>query len=75
MTTLHLHAQVSVGEFRLQIAADLPAGLVLAVVGPNGAGKTTLLRAVAGLAPVDEGSIRLGDAVLDDAEQGVYVPV
>ena len=75
MTTLHLDANVRVGEFRLQIAADVPAGLVLAVVGPNGAGKTTLLRAVAGLAPVEEGSIRLGDAVLDDAAQGVYVPV
>ena len=44
------------------------------MLGPNGAGKTTLLRALAGLTAVSEGSIRLGDLVLDDAATGTFVP-
>jgi len=36
------------------------AGSRTVLVGPSGAGKTTLLRAVAGLAPLDAGEIRLG---------------
>jgi branched-chain amino acid transport system ATP-binding protein len=34
---------------------------ITAVIGPNGAGKSTLLKAVAGLAPVTAGAIRLAD--------------
>ena len=75
MTTLHVDAKVCVGEFTLQIAADIPAGQVLGIVGPNGAGKTTLLRAVAGLTPIDHGNIRLGPHVLDDAVANMFVPV
>jgi len=37
-----------------------------ALVGPSGAGKTTLLRAVAGLAPLDAGEIRVGARSLKD---------
>ncbi len=33
-------------------------GDVVAVIGPNGAGKSTLLRVLAGLVPLDRGSIR-----------------
>ena len=44
------------------------------LVGPNGAGKSSLLRAVAGLAPIDAGTIRLDGAVLDDPGAGVFVP-
>jgi ABC-type Fe3+/spermidine/putrescine transport system ATPase subunit len=39
----------------------VPAGARASLVGPSGAGKTTLLRAIAGLTPVSEGRIRLGD--------------
>lgn len=37
----------------------VPAGSRVALVGANGAGKSTLLKAVAGLLPVVEGSIRV----------------
>ncbi len=35
------------------------AGEVVAVVGPSGSGKTTLLNAITGVAPADEGEVRL----------------
>ena len=38
------------------------AGAVVGLVGPNGSGKTTLLGAVAGLVPIDAGSIRVAGA-------------
>jgi ABC-type Fe3+/spermidine/putrescine transport system ATPase subunit len=41
------------------------AGSRTALVGPSGAGKTTLLRAIAGLAPLDAGEIRIGARPLD----------
>lgn len=36
---------------------DLPCGACVALVGPNGAGKTTLLKALAGLLPLETGTI------------------
>ncbi len=36
------------------------SGELIALLGPSGSGKTTLLRAIAGLLPVDSGSIHFG---------------
>ena len=36
---------------------DLYAGSVLGLVGPNGAGKTTLLRMMAGVLPIQKGTV------------------
>lgn len=41
------------------ISLEVPRGERLAILGPSGVGKTTLLRAVAGLAPVSAGSVRI----------------
>ena len=50
------------GVFSLNLT--LPKGEILGLVGPNGAGKTTLLRLLAGVLPLDSGTIRLnGDAL------------
>jgi len=38
-------------------------GEIMGLIGRNGAGKTTLLRAIAGIYPADEGSVRVGGAV------------
>jgi ABC-type multidrug transport system ATPase subunit len=39
------------------VVFDVRAGEILGLIGPNGSGKTTLLEAVAGLLPVDAGSV------------------
>jgi iron(III) transport system ATP-binding protein len=43
----------------------------LVLLGPSGCGKTTLLRVVAGLQPVDSGTVRLGDEVVSGP--GIHV--
>ncbi|KJV10224.1 hypothetical protein VZ95_06395 [Elstera litoralis] len=44
--------------------APCAPGASIALIGPNAAGKSTLLKAIAGLVPVQRGSIRLGDTRL-----------
>jgi multiple sugar transport system ATP-binding protein len=44
----------------------VPDGKLVVLVGPSGCGKTTALRLVAGLEELTEGSIRMGNRVLDD---------
>ena len=52
-------------SFRLEdISFSLPYGAVLGFVGENGAGKTTLLKALAGLLPIQSGSVKLRDATI-----------
>jgi branched-chain amino acid transport system ATP-binding protein len=41
------------------VSLVVPAGSVVALLGPNGAGKSTLLRAISGLLPIGEGSLRV----------------
>ena len=41
------------------VDVDVAAGEIVGVIGPNGAGKSTLLRALAGLAPLDRGTVTL----------------
>jgi thiamine transport system ATP-binding protein len=47
-----------------RVTLDVASGATLAVLGPSGSGKTTLLRAVAGLQPLDAGTIRWDGADL-----------
>jgi iron complex transport system ATP-binding protein len=52
----------------------IPAGGRTAVIGPNGSGKSTLLSLIAGLIPLDDGSIRvLGTTPTAAREQVAYV--
>lgn len=41
-----------------QVNVSVPAGRLLSIEGSNGSGKTTLLRAICGLTPPDQGTIR-----------------
>jgi iron(III) transport system ATP-binding protein len=40
------------------------AGEMLVLLGPSGCGKTTMLRCIAGLEPITQGSIRVGDELV-----------
>jgi len=41
------------------LSFDVRAGEILGLVGPNGAGKTTALRSIAGILPIQEGTVRV----------------
>lgn len=63
------------GERRIvgPVSFDLSETQSLAVRGPNGAGKSTLLRALAGLLPVESGTIDLtGQEIDDDTPRGEH---
>ena len=66
--TLALDCTVTRGSFSLAIRAAIEPGSVVAILGPNGAGKSTLVRAIAGLHPIDSGSISLNGRIVDDGE-------
>ena len=59
--------------FRLDVSLSIPSGRTVAVLGPNGAGKTTLVEALAGLVPLDRGSVTLGGRILDAPGEDVFV--
>jgi molybdate transport system ATP-binding protein len=70
---LTVAATVQRGEFRLDVDITVEPGEVLGVIGPNGSGKTTLLRALAGLTPITNGRVSLGDQVFDSTQPAVFL--
>ena len=62
------------GDRQLAVECEVQPGETLAVVGPNGAGKTTLLHAIAGLLPIDQGSIGTTTRTWDAPAQNVCLP-
>ncbi|MBI4405503.1 MAG: ABC transporter ATP-binding protein [Deltaproteobacteria bacterium] len=53
--------------FTLNIhSLEVCPGEILGIVGKSGSGKSTLFHAVAGFLPVESGSIRLNDVILND---------
>ncbi|MGB3967905.1 MAG: ATP-binding cassette domain-containing protein, partial [Planctomycetota bacterium] len=70
---LVLDVRLQRGALNLDVQLTVPAGETVALVGPNGAGKSTLLAAIAGLLPLANGRIALGDEVFD-AGDGAPVP-
>jgi molybdate transport system ATP-binding protein len=71
---LDAHLVVGRGGFRLDVRLTIGAGEVVALLGPNGAGKTTALRALAGLAPLHSGHIRLAGRDLDRPDRRLWTP-
>lgn len=76
-----LHAFYGRSHILQGVTLCVEAGEVVALLGRNGSGKTTTFRAIVGLMPRTEGSVRLGDRTLSGksthyiARSGVaYVP-
>jgi molybdate transport system ATP-binding protein len=72
MEKLELSIRVPLRSFDVELALDVPPG-VLALVGPSGAGKSTILRAIAGLLRPSDGRIALGPAVWFDSERKIHL--
>lgn len=66
--------RLSLANFTLEVNAVL-TGRVTAVFGASGAGKTSLLEIIAGLRRPAAGMVRVGEAVLTDADNRTFVPV
>jgi molybdate transport system ATP-binding protein len=71
--TLRARVRADVGDLHLECNLAVEANMTVAVLGPNGAGKTSLLRAIAGLIPIDDGRIDIGDSVFEDTATGVWM--
>ncbi len=56
------------------VTLDLPSGEIGCLVGPSGCGKTSLLRAIAGFAPVADGSIAIGERTVTMAGERALPP-
>jgi molybdate transport system ATP-binding protein len=65
----------TVHQGRLILDIDIiAADEVIAISGVNGIGKTTFLRVLAGLLPLDTGTLVVNEKVLDDVDNRVFVP-
>ncbi len=53
------------------ISLSIASGEILSIVGPSGCGKTTMLRAVAGLIPPAEGTVRIDGEQVSKTPDGV----
>lgn len=53
------------------VTLDVTPTEILALVGPSGCGKSTLLRMIAGLIPVESGTVELGGVVVDDGHRSL----
>ena len=61
-------------DFVLDLDLSIDAGKTVALLGPNGAGKSTTVEVLAGLLPIDRGSVTIGQTVVDDPNSRVFVP-
>src|ERR687887_474173 len=48
------------------LSLDIPDGEFMVFVGPSGCGKSTALRMIAGLEEITDGTISIGDRVVND---------
>ncbi len=61
------------GDFVLETCLKVEEGELLAIMGPNGSGKSSLLQAIAGLLPINSGSISCYGRILASAKDKVHL--
>lgn len=75
VTLNHITVAYSDKPVVLDISADVPGGIMLALVGPNGAGKTTLMQTMLGLIAPLHGSVTFfGQSIEQHRHRVAYVP-
>lgn len=62
------------GTLEIDVDVRVAAGETLALVGPNGAGKSTFLQVLAGLLPIDRGTVVLDGQTFDSGRRADFVP-
>lgn len=71
---LQLDIVQTLGKHRLQVQQTLPSSGITAIFGVSGAGKTSLINAISGLTTPERGRIVLNGRILQDSQQGIYLP-
>lgn len=71
---LAINVQKTLGNLDLDIKLELPMQGITAIFGRSGTGKTSLINVLSGLSQPDKGAIKLGDRILCDSEEGIYLP-
>lgn len=73
--TIAARIGVDLGEFSVDdVELRVESGSTSAIIGPNGAGKSTIVHTIAGTVPLQRGRIVLGDRVVDDVTDAIFVP-
>jgi manganese/iron transport system ATP-binding protein len=71
----HLGVSYRTVEALRDVTLHIQPGRLTGAIGPNGAGKSTLIKAMLGLIPISEGSVRYnGESLIDRLEKVAYVP-
>ncbi|MBY6114102.1 molybdenum ABC transporter ATP-binding protein [Mameliella alba] len=70
---LEVSVRHQLGGFTLDAAFEAPPGLCV-LFGRSGSGKTSVINAVAGLMRPERGRVKVGDHVLGDTTQSIWLP-
>ena len=69
---ISLHGTVEVGSFSREFSIDV-GNEIVGMFGANGSGKTSVLRTIAGLCPLGNGELKLGDDLVDAPAKNMFV--
>lgn len=68
--SLSMQCTIRRGTFAINVSISAADGQTLAIRGANGSGKSTVFGAIAGLVPIEAGTVSLGDTVVESRRHG-----